>query len=62
MVDVTTAEKLAELQRERKLRERVFPRFVAEGRMASEVAARRIEILDAIIADYASIEQFNLEG
>ena len=59
---VTTAEKLAELQREMNMRLNVYPRFVAEGRITQREAARQIKVLQAIIDDYASADRFDLES
>ena len=42
---VTNAEIANELRREIRARERVFPKWVADGRLKKEVAARRLEIL-----------------
>lgn len=49
----TRAEKLAELRRELRQRENVYPRLVLSGRLKQEKADRQIAILEAIAADYA---------
>lgn len=49
----TAAEKQAAAEREAKLRRRVYPRWVADGRMAQAKADQEIAIMDAIAADYA---------
>ena len=50
--DFTTAEKLAELRRERRQRERVYARLVEQRKMSRHDADRYVAILDAIIRDY----------
>lgn len=52
------AEKRAEIEREIKMRRRVYPRWVADGRMKQTDADRRIAILEAIAADYAEPDLF----
>lgn len=52
MSDYTAAEKLEELERELKMRRRVYPRWIAERRMTAALMNRRIGILEAIAADY----------
>lgn len=47
---LTTAEMIAELEREIALRRSVYPRFVAKKRLRQDVADRRIKILEAIIS------------
>lgn len=49
---ITAADKLACAERELKMRERVYPRWVAEGRMSAGKAAHEIECMKHIIADY----------
>jgi hypothetical protein len=48
------ADKVDELQREIKMRNRVFPRWVADGRMRQDEADRRIAILQEIADEYDS--------
>lgn len=44
--------KIGELRRELRTREKVYPRWVAEGRLPKDLADQRIGILKAILADY----------
>lgn len=41
------------VQREIKQRERVYPRFIAEGKMSKDFAARQIAIFQQIEQEYA---------
>ena len=45
--------KCAAIEREIKLRERVYPRRVAEKKMTQKQADREIAVMRAILADYA---------
>lgn len=49
----TNAQKLAEIEREIITRKRVYPRWVAGGRMAQADADHRLDVLKAIAKDYA---------
>ena len=49
---VTIAMKMAELQREIATRERVYPRWVEQGRMTQRQANERLAAMKAILADY----------
>ena len=46
------AAKLACIQREIKMRERVYPRWVASGKMSQEKADLELEVMRAIAEDY----------
>lgn len=46
------AAQLAELKRELKMRQRVYPRWVREGRMTQEQLDRRVACLIEVIADF----------
>ena len=48
----TLAEKRAALERELRLRRRVYPRRVTDGRMTEVDAEREIAVMEAILADY----------
>lgn len=48
----STDDKRAALEREIRMRKRVYPRWVQEGRMRAEVAEREIRLMEAILADY----------
>ena len=53
-------EKAEEIRREIKMRKRVFPRWVADGRMKQADADRRIAILEEIAGEYESVGQLLL--
>ena len=46
---ITYRDQLAELNRERKMRERVYARFIADGKLTADEAHRRNDRLDAAI-------------
>jgi hypothetical protein len=48
----TATEKLDCINREIKMRRRVYPRWVAEGRMTQEKANSEIACMEAIAQDY----------
>ena len=56
LFEVSLEEKIAALKREIELRERVYGRYVAEGKMKQSKAHREIEIMQAILADYQRTE------
>ncbi|GIV82350.1 MAG: hypothetical protein KatS3mg051_1704 [Anaerolineae bacterium] len=49
---ITLQDKIEELRRELQHRDRVYPRLIARGTLSAEQAARQIEVLQAILADY----------
>lgn len=49
---ITHDQKRAALEREIKMRRRVYPRWVADGRMSQAKADEEISIMEAILADY----------
>lgn len=51
-VIVTTADKLACVERELKYRKRVYARLVDEGKMSQGKATLELSIMQAIIEDY----------
>lgn len=55
MSQFTTYEKLVELRRELSLRNRVYPEFVANGRLHKLDADRQVGILREVIADYEQL-------
>ena len=55
----THAEKRACLERELKMRRRVYPRWVAAGKMREEDADREIACLRAILVDYREPSLFD---
>lgn len=52
MDEITAREKADCAEREVKMRRRVYPRWVADGRLTQGIADRQIAIMDAIAADY----------
>lgn len=48
----TTQEKIKEIERELKMRKKVFPTWVLQGRVKQDVADKRIEIMEEILKDY----------
>lgn len=51
------AEKLAAIEREMKMRRRVYPRWVADGRMTQAKADAEIAVMEAIAEDYRALDQ-----
>lgn len=50
----TATEKLKEVEREISLRRRFYDRWISEGKMSKEMAARQIGVMEEIAADYRS--------
>lgn len=48
MSAITIERQIAAVRDEINLRHRVYPRFIASGKMTTEVAARRIAEMDAV--------------
>jgi hypothetical protein len=60
-ISVSTHEKLKCAERELKMRQRVYPRFVENGKMKQWQADYEIKVMQAIIDDYrAQVEKENL--
>ena len=53
----TTAEKLAELERELAVRRRAYPRFVSRASITQAQADERMAVLSAIAEDYRALAQ-----
>jgi hypothetical protein len=53
MTEATREEKHTVAKREVKMRKRVYPRWVSDGRMAQHDADREIRVMQAIADDYA---------
>ena len=49
---ITPADKRACLERELRMRRRVYPRFVQTGKLTQAEADREIAVMEAILADY----------
>ena len=57
----TAEQKLRAVERELKMRYRVYPRFIAEGKMTQQQADREVSIFEDIAADYrAQVEKSRL--
>lgn len=54
---MTNEDKLACVERELRLRQRNYPRWIAEGRMSVNEARREIELMGAIVDDYRKLVQ-----
>ncbi len=50
--EFTTLEKLMAIEREIRMRRRVYPKWVSIGKMRSEDAVRELAIMEAIAVDY----------
>ena len=59
---ITTADKRAAAEREVKMRRRVYPGWVAKGRMTQADADLQIRVMEAIAADYAEPNLFSSEA
>jgi hypothetical protein len=51
-IAITAADKHREAKRELRMREHVYPKFVANGTLLAEVAAWQIDVMRAIVEDY----------
>jgi hypothetical protein len=60
LAQFTAEEKYKEALRELAMRKRLYPRWVEKGAMTATDAARKIEIMEAIAADYAQAAQQEL--
>lgn len=49
---ITDRDKLVDSQRELAMRKRLYPQWVAAGRMSKKMADRQIAIQEAIVQDY----------
>lgn len=58
---ITTAQKRTAAEREVRMRRRVYPRWVAQGRMTHAEADHQIRVMEAIAADYAEPNLFSKE-
>lgn len=52
---MTETDKLKCVERELRLRKKVYPRWVAEGRMTQQQAEHEIDCMQAIVTDYDKI-------
>lgn len=58
---ITAGQKRMVVEREVSMRRRVYPRWVAEGRMTQADADFQIRVMEAIAADYAEPNLFSME-
>lgn len=54
---IATLDKLACAQRELKMRQRVYPRWIEGDRMSAGKAAHEIACMQSIVADYLAIAE-----
>jgi len=52
---IAAADKLACAERELKMRKRVYPRWIEDGRISAGKAAHEIAAMEAIVADYQKL-------
>ncbi len=52
---ITTQDKLNEIERELRMRQRVYPRMIEAGKLKPEDASRQITVLTTIAADYRAL-------
>ena len=60
--EITVEQKVDELRREIKTRRRVYPRWVAQGKLKPDVADLRIKILVAMVRDYEKTDPRRSDG
>lgn len=53
---ITPADKRACIERELRMRRRVYPRWVEAGRLTRQQADREIAVMEAILGDYPSAQ------
>lgn len=58
MTDISRDEKRSCAERELKMRKRLYPRWVAAGKMTQAWADREILVMTAIMEDYAQPDLF----
>lgn len=49
---ITTEDKLKEVERELRQRDRVYPRLIRSGKLKPDTAARQIRVMRAVADDY----------
>lgn len=49
---ITREEKIACIKREIEMRHKVYPRWIANGKMSMDKAGREIEVMQDILEDY----------
>ena len=62
MTDFTDDDKYQCAQREVKMRRKVYPRWIAMGKMNSERALKEIAIMEAIARDYKPKDLLDVKG
>ena len=51
-MEITTNDKIKEIERELKMRKDVFPRLVLQGKISQSIVDKRIKIMEEILKDY----------
>jgi hypothetical protein len=54
---ITAEDKLREIERELKMRRRLYPQWIARGQLDERDAKRRIEVMQAIALEYEALAQ-----
>lgn len=62
MSDFSTFDKANEAEREYKLRQRLYPKWITEGTLSGDFAERRLAIMKEIAGDYRAREAWELSG
>jgi hypothetical protein len=57
---IPLSDQRAEVEREIKLRQRVYPRWVADGRLTEAKSERQIAVMQAVLATLESAENWGL--
>ena len=55
---MTLQEQIAELERENRVRRKVFPGWIQQGRLSAQAAEHRIACFDATIAQLKKLQGF----
>ena len=61
MATITLDQKIAALRREIRMRERVYPNRVAEGKMRQDQADAEVAVMKAILEDYEAHKPAELD-
>lgn len=62
LLPITLADQIAEVERELKMRAKVYPRWILTGRLTKERAARNTAVLEAILGTLKAIEIASQRG
>lgn len=58
---MTLGDMIEEANRELKMRERLYPRWIAEGRLREETAHRQMEAMKSILSTLQNLQQFMIK-